>query len=536
MFRKNITGTRIFVLFLVLMAIIGLAIFRDYGVHYDEELQINIAVTNYRYMNQGDPALLTFQDRYYGPFFELPLLMLFNGLPSPWMLYGRHLAVFFTFLCGLVCFYFLSKRLLREQKWALLAVVLLVIHPRIFADSFYNSKDIPFLVFFMLGITSLINLISLLHDEDRIRPLISAIILHSFITSAVAATRIPGLILMGISVTLIGVGITVNPARWKRDLCLTVVYVVLTLGLLIVFMPVFWHDPVGEFLNALAQTSRYTQWKDDVLFLGQSFPANNAVWNYLPVWVSITTPYLPLFALIPGIIWMFIYSVHGFIQLIRVKFVFWKDTLTPGNISWMAVIIWFFGPLMGTMIFRAVLYDGWRQMYFIYPAMVVIGVYGLKKTGDWISGKVKQPSIVKAALGLVLLAGILEPVVFMLNNHPYEFIYFNRLAGDPATLRQRFDLDYWGLTYKQAIDYVIAHDTREYFEMSAVGPPALYVEYVLPPEQASRVRFSGMERADYFLTNYRWHPEDYPYPKYYSINVSGMEIMTVYCLKEPCGG
>jgi hypothetical protein len=378
--------------------------------------------------------------------------------------------------------------------------------------------------------------LSLFRDEDRIRPLFSALILHGFITSAVAATRIPGLILMGISVALIAMGIVIKPASWKRDVSLTVVYVVLSLGLLIAFMPILWHDPVGEFLNALSQTSRYTQWKDDILFLGRSFPANNAVWNYLPVWMGITTPYLPLFALVPGIVWMFSTGVRGFIQLTRGKFGFWKDTLTPGNTGWMAVFIWFFGPLLGAMIFRTVLYDGWRQMYFIYPAMVVIAVFGLKKTFEWISGKVKQLVIVKAALGLVLLAGILEPVVFMVNNHPYEYIYFNRLAGDPATLRERFDLDYWGLSYKQAIDYVMAHDKRDYFEMSAVGPPALYVDFVLPPEQASRVRFSGMDRADYFLTNYRWHPDDFPYPKYYSIKVSGMEIMTVYCLKEPCGG
>lgn len=523
------------VLFFLLVLVTGIAIFRDYGVHYDEKLQINVAVNNYRYINQGDPALLTFKDRYYGIFFELPLLVLFNGLASPWMLYGRHLTVFLTFFCGLICFYFLSKRLFGNGVWALLAVGLLAIHPRIFADSFYNSKDIPFLVFFMLGITSLLYLLRLLETTGRIRPVVSTLILHSLITSAVAAIRLPGLILMALSAALILIRLFVNPAHWKRDLGLLAGYVVFSLILLTALTPIFWHDPVGEFINALSHTSRYTDWKNDVLFMGRFFPANEPVWNYLPVWMGITTPYLPLAALIAGAIWMIRTAARECYSLWRIKPVLWKNSLTAEKIGWLAIPAWFFGPIWGSMVLNTVMYDGWRQMFFLYPVMVLIGVYGIKKIWEWVNSFGQNRRMAKVIFGLVLIAGILEPISFMVINHPYENVYFNALAGDPRTLRQRFDLDYWGLSYKQAIDYVLAHDPRDYLEISAVGPPSLYVEYVLPADQASRVRFSDNDRADYLLTNYRWHPNDFPYPKYYSIKAAGMEIMTVYCLKEPCG-
>ncbi|HEX7556860.1 MAG TPA: hypothetical protein VF338_09565, partial [Leptolinea sp.] len=78
MSHRNITEKLVPLLFFVIVFLIGIAVFRDYGVHYDEKLQIAIGVTNYRYINQGDLDLLNFQDRYYGPFFELPLVIISN--------------------------------------------------------------------------------------------------------------------------------------------------------------------------------------------------------------------------------------------------------------------------------------------------------------------------------------------------------------------------------------------------------------------------------------------------------------------------
>ena len=40
------------------------------------------------------------------------------------------------------------------------------------------------------------------------------------------------------------------------------------------------------------------------------------------------------------------------------------------------------------------------------------------------------------------------------------------------------------------------------------------------------------EEAKYFLSNYRWHPEDYPYEKeYFSIKIGDAKIVVVYKLK-----
>jgi len=36
--------------------------------------------------------------------------------------------------------------------------------------------------------------------------------------------------------------------------------------------------------------------------------------------------------------------------------------------------------------------------------------------------------------------------------HPYEYVYFNRIAGGVGAAQSRYMLDYWGLSFKQAAE------------------------------------------------------------------------------------
>ena len=38
--------------------------------------------------------------------------------------------------------------------------------------------------------------------------------------------------------------------------------------------------------------------------------------------------------------------------------------------------------------------------------------------------------------------------------HPYEYIYFNALAGDPGTLHERYDTEYWVTSYREAAEWL----------------------------------------------------------------------------------
>ena len=130
-----------------------------------------------------------------------------------------------------------------------------------------------------------------------------------------------------------------------------------------------------------------------------------------------------------------------------------------GEISvWMLIIGWLVIPVAAIYLFHSVLYDSWRQMFFIYPAIILVSVQGLVNLYEWMERLPWRVNAIRIVAGILLLAGLMEPAWFMVRYHPFENIYFNVLAGNPTTIRSRFDMDYWGLSYKQGIDYIVAND------------------------------------------------------------------------------
>ena len=62
-----------------------------------------------------------------------------------------------------------------------------------------------------------------------------------------------------------------------------------------------------------------------------------------------------------------------------------------------------------------------------------------------------------------LIAGIASPVVDMVRLHPYEYTDYNHLAGGVTGAQKNFMLDYWGLSFNQASQQLLATiaDRRE---------------------------------------------------------------------------
>jgi hypothetical protein len=518
--------------FFIAFIIIGMAIYRDYGITWDEETVINIGETNYKYITRSDPALLTFQDRYYGPLFEVPVWRLTVNLPTPDMVYFRHLSVFFLFSMGIIVFYLLAQRLFKNTWWSLLTVILLVLSPRIFADSFYNSKDIPFMVLFILGIWALSIFLNVVRSDQKWLASIGAVMFSAITSAMVVAIRIPGVLLVFLTVGLLVFNVLCNPKRLRKVGILLAIYLSFAAGFIVLLWPILWHDPLNEFINGFVKMSHYP-WNSTMLYMGEYLLATASPWHYIPVWIAITTPLLQMGGFVLGVISLVIVSIQTILGLFKKSSRDFFDLITANNLTWLAVIAWWFLPLAVIITFHSVLYDGWRQMYFIYPAILLMSVSGMKTVYEKLSSQLNQPTWLKVLACLVLAAGLLEPFTFMLQYHPYENVYFNGFAGDPALLRQNFEMDYWGLSNKQGIDYILSHDSSQKIKLAVADKPAfLYIKYMLPPDQASRLVIVKPEASDYFISTFRWHREDFSYgEEYYAANIKGSKIMVVYKMK-----
>ncbi len=124
------------------MAVVG-----DYGVSIDEEVGWrNTQVTiDYALGVSEDPPHGV--DRYFGVAFRLPALLAecALGLQDSRDIYlTRHLLTHWFFIAGGFACGMLAYRTLGSRWVALFAMLMFLLHPRLYAHSFFNIKDIPF--------------------------------------------------------------------------------------------------------------------------------------------------------------------------------------------------------------------------------------------------------------------------------------------------------------------------------------------------------------------------------------------------------
>ena len=140
-----------------LFLIAGLAIVDDYGVEGDTDAQRFIAISTFDYVLHDDPGRFQVAaDRFYGVAFELPLLLLTEralGLEDPRQVYlARCVLTHLFFLLGGFCCYLLALRLSGNRLIALLVMLLFLLSPRLYAHSFFNSKDPVFASAFVMAL------------------------------------------------------------------------------------------------------------------------------------------------------------------------------------------------------------------------------------------------------------------------------------------------------------------------------------------------------------------------------------------------
>ena len=181
------------VLFLTFI-LVGVFSSDDYGIAWDKPNQMEIGAFSTEYLLGSSDTLKTYHDRHYGAAYEMPLYILQKaiGFKKYSQIYNfRHLVNHFIFIISLVFFFALLYKIFQDFSAAILGVIMLYIHPRIFAHSFFNSKDIIFMSFFIIG---LYTLFLLFEKQSRKR-----IIIHAIASAFLIDIRIIGLLLPFIS-------------------------------------------------------------------------------------------------------------------------------------------------------------------------------------------------------------------------------------------------------------------------------------------------------------------------------------------------
>jgi hypothetical protein len=511
----HVRRARIAVLvFFILLLAIGLAAYDDYGIAWDEPLRYEAGSTVFGYLASGKSVPARSTDDH-GLIFELVLagIQKLSGVHDTRDIYlQRHLASHLFFLFGVFGFFLLAQRYLQNEYLALLGAGMLVISPRIYAHSFFNTKDIPFMVVMIFGLYTFGRAFEA-HNSRWF-------LVHGILCGLLASIRILGIMLLVFTLVFMALDY-LSYRRSRRLLSLAIPYLAAFTLSLFASWPFLWSDPIRRFVVALRSLSSYP-WQGKVLYFGRFYSATALPWHYALVWMTITTPIAYTSAFLLGSAW----SMRDLVRNLRQIF---TDPLLRYTSLF---LLCFFAPLVAVIVRGSVLYDGWRHLYFIYPCFLLLAIAGIAKLIAALKGK---RAIYLALTGGVLALSLASTGLFMLRAHPYQHVYFNLLVPrSEEYLRRNWERDYWGLSYREALEYILSVDSRDQINVAVNTLPGEENAKILQPGERARLSFiEEPEGSDYFITDYRWHPEDYDFgSEVFSIQVQGSRIASVFQLGD----
>ena len=477
-----------------LFAIVGVAILDDYGVGWDGSAQRRntAALADYALGASQDPP--RGHNRYYGFAFETPLLLTERafGLQDTRHIYlTRHLLTHLFFIAGGFACGMLAYRMLGSRWIALFAMLIFLLHPRLYANSFFNTKDIPFAA--MLAIA-----LCLAHRAFR-KDTLGAFMLCGIGVGLAINLRVFGLMLLPMILAMRALDMWQAPdgAERKRILLISAAFLAAALAALYISHPYYWENPL-RFIEGIRVLSQHPTIVEN-LFMGAIYKSDAVPWNFIPVWFAITAP--PI-ALLLGAI--------GCAAICRQAIAHPLAALRSREIRFRVLLI---GcallPVAAAVILQSNTHNGWRHMYFLWAPFCLIAAVGLHtianirmgggiwKVGARLPGWIRGDRLTRALAYGVAGFGLLTTLTAMAALHPHQQVYFNTLVDTktPGALAQRYDIDYTQVAERQSLEYLLARYPGDTLRVWTPNRSAL----ILPQEDRNRIVFSPPHEADFYV-------------------------------------
>ncbi len=270
----------------------------------------------------------------------------------------------------------------------------------------------------------------------------------------------------------------------KKSLLSLLIYATLAILVMYVTWPYLWPDPIGHLAETVNIMSHHF-WNGSVLFNGVEYAATDLPSSYMPglLAIQLTEPVWVLCVL--GLA----ATIYGLVKK------------RPGGLDLIVLtILWLIIPLATFIVFRPTMFDNFRHSFFILPMVFVLGGIALDQ--------VRQPLLQSVLIVVLALPGVISIVRL----HPYEYTYYNSFAGGMHGAFRKFELDYWGTSYREIA-----------LELNRIAPPksAIWVEgpthiletYARPDLQLySTYEVERADHYDYVVTLSRHQDDLLVYP------------------------
>lgn len=512
-------------LFFFVIFTIGLNSVDDYGATLDDQFYFQNGLNAYSYAKNNILSFLNIliANQSAGTFNEWPttfeLILVFisdilnlNDLNKIYLL-GHYLNFTIFFLSLILLFRLINKRF-NSTIMSYIGISVLFLSPRIFAEAYYNWRDIFFLSLFIFFISSVYQYLF----AKNLR----SIILLALTSSLLIITKILGVLPPIIFILLYIFDISFKDNK-KKEIKNLIVYFLLTIFFIYIFWPYLWSSPIDNLFFAFTNILKTHEGLVLInYYFGEYISSNTSPWHYRIVWFLITTPIV--------IVVLFFLGFTSSLLKILIKLINYDD---QKNLLWNTkneifdYLIFF---ILILTIFVAIKFNtskfgGWRHLYFLYPTVIyfsIIFITNIKKV------------LFKKFIYISIIVNFIYVSMWSFLNHPYQYVFFN--FPSKQYVKKNFELDWWGVSNLDSLKYILKNDKKEKIKIQTISFSSLDPSIaLLASNQKDRlVLTSKYEDAEFLIDHYskktrgNFVIEPNQYEKYYEIIVNGIPINTVY--------
>jgi hypothetical protein len=446
--REALTTSRGFdrlaVALLCVVGVVALLTFRDYGLSWDDYAHSEYGALLLRFYASGlrDQRALSWVNLYYyGGGFDLVAALAAKLLPLS-LFETRRLLGAALGIIGLFVTWRIGRRM-GGPPAGLIALALLAACPAYYGHMFMNPKDSPFAVtmaIFLLGA------VRALEEYPRLSVATGTLVGAGFglafgsrVLGAFGAIEALAALALIVAVEARAHGMRAAGARLGHFVLALLPALVLAYAVMALVWPWSAAAPLNP-IRAVEYFSHFFEKPWQELFAGRLIAVPDMPRGYVPTLFALTLP--PILSLL---------GLAGAVGALVAAFR--RSTPTNRRAILLLIALAALLPLAVTIALRPAMYNGIRHFVFVLPPLAVLGGLAGAFLVDAASRWWRFAPIAGA---LLLLAGVGSAAAAMVRLHPYEYTYFNWLAGGVSGARDRYMLDYWGLSLKQASQALLA--------------------------------------------------------------------------------
>jgi len=429
---------------LALFALLGVFIvltFRHYGISNDEEVQHTYGQLLLNFYTSGfsDQSAFQYRNLYlYGGFFDLVAAILEKIVPI-WVWDMRHLLSALFGLAGIFASYKIA-RLLGGERAGFVVVALLTITGSWSGAMFTHTKDIPFATCMVWALYYTIRIAQHIAKDGLANAPWSLSVKLGIAVGCALGLRIGGVFsVFYLLLVIVAAGwLKADSLRSALGLWLGCVKFLLPAGLTaFVLMAIFWPWGVMSPEHPLEAARAFSHFAFNMLTVmdGQVMKIGEVPRDYVPAYLLVRLPEVFLLGLIS-------LGIFGLLRLRHAKF----DQ--SAFLAWFAVTVAVAFPLAFILLDRPALYNGVRHFTFVLPPLAILATLGLCLGWDGLNF---APRLRKGfAVACALLT--LNTLYVLTRLHPYEYVYYNQIAGNTAQAENSWEGDYWSSSLREAAE------------------------------------------------------------------------------------